>query len=116
MADKTILTPLGVYSGNDYEGKRYYQIQAEDSKGNLFIIGFTTDLCYTDTVEKSFNRLKPVAAPVVVEETQTVDTKGRQSCEGCQGETKTITPCHSQVRGYMEKEMEKQNDSGTKEN
>ncbi len=82
MANKTILTPLGIYSGSDYQGKRYYQIQAEDKNGNLFIIGFNTDLCYTDSVEKSFNRLKPVAAPSVTEETQTINTNGEENASG----------------------------------
>lgn len=63
MSETKILTPLGFFRGVNDGKIQYFQLQSEDKEGNLYVCTFGAKVYLTDTIEKYFNKLFPVAAP-----------------------------------------------------
>jgi hypothetical protein len=59
-----ILTPLGIYRGASDKGFQYYQLQSEDNEGNMYLCSLAIKIHLTESAEKTFGRLRMVAAPV----------------------------------------------------
>ena len=61
MSEPAILNPRGIFKGQAEKGVQFYHVIGDDADGDTVILIFGCKVNFSDTVDKAFSRLFPVA-------------------------------------------------------